>query len=57
MTRVTITIDTDEKAQTDVRQFPRRRDGGTGNGTNTGEDEDGRIKPPGGIPDNTLPTN
>lgn len=57
MTRVTITIDTDERIPADVRQLPRRRDGGTGDGTNNGEDEDGRIKPPGGVPDNTLPVN
>ncbi|MCE7995100.1 MAG: hypothetical protein HEP71_24185 [Roseivirga sp.] len=57
MTRVTITIDTDQTGPVNVRQQPQRRDGDTGSGSNNGEGDDGRIKPPGGVPDNTLPTN
>ncbi len=39
----------------DIETFRIRpqRDGGAPNGSNNGEDEDGRIKPPGKIPDST----
>ena len=52
MKKITITIE-DEISKTNVYENGQRRRDGTSNGSNSGEGDDGRIKPPSGIPDNT----